>query len=248
MREEIKTLLIDPEELANNIIFRKFLNAINYQVADYNSAFYDNSNPTVGDRVAIPHSGLLSLTLSSVAEDAGRTQHPWQPTEDGNVDFSATAFIESVLVAHVTISLIAQDLEIAYKAALVEFTEASTVSKISNISRQKMLKLLTDEAKNAQQSKAKKVESGKRKKEKATVDETQQMPKQKKVKIEELEKENVDPEESAQACAYKNIGVELTRDDYKPPPIKPARKTAAACQILPAPIAPTLHSCATRNR
>ncbi|KAJ7064568.1 hypothetical protein C8F01DRAFT_1366874 [Mycena amicta] len=317
MREDLKTLLTDPEELANNIIFRRFLNAINYQVADYNSAFHDKSNPShklletvwrfrirldlTSPSFGIPGfyrirsclfvllqnflpSDQLSLTLSSVAEDAERTSHPWQLTEDGNVDFSAPAFIESVLVAHVTISLISQDLEIDYKDALVEFTEASTVSKffarrsvswleqdIHNITT-KMLTLLRlaardearDEAENAQQSQAKKVEIGKRKKEKVTADESQQMPKNKKVKIEESEKEKEKEKEKenvqipkpkkreltgkpGRRTASEIIRVELTLDDYKPPPIKPARKTAAARQTLPTAIAP-IHSYPTRNR
>ncbi|KAJ7057461.1 hypothetical protein C8F01DRAFT_1372133, partial [Mycena amicta] len=156
MREDIKALLVDPEELAKNIIFRRFLRAIDFQVADYNTAFRKKIlNSKLLDKVwrfrTAAYFGIpgfyrirsclfvlvqhllpeyqLSMTLSSVAEDAERSQHPWQLTEDGAVDFSAPAFIETVLVAHVTIAIIMKDLDIDFNAALGEFVKASSVTE-----------------------------------------------------------------------------------------------------------------------
>ncbi|KAJ7048612.1 hypothetical protein C8F01DRAFT_1377070, partial [Mycena amicta] len=186
----------------------------------------------------------IQLTLYSLAEDAERTEYPWK-MDDGCINpISDEAVISTILVAHVALKLMEEDLDLIEDPRAVEFIQPNS---------RKMQELLDNEVCVAVSSSflaqcsesqwatdtiEKPETNGTRKKEKTSVEDAKQMPKKKKAKTEE--KENVDDsprpkKKNSKPARTAPKTQALSLDDFKSPPIKTARKKAVSTQKTPAP-------------
>ncbi|KAJ7055373.1 hypothetical protein C8F01DRAFT_1373897 [Mycena amicta] len=287
MREYLQNYLSDPESMDNDSCVAEFLTRIKFRVSDFDAAFRANKQHKLLDAIphlekagyyGIPgywtiHSSLtalvancippdqIQLTLCGLAEDAERTDDPWQ-LDDGCIEpLSNETFISAILVAHVTLKLMEEDLNLIEdpRAVQKEFVQANLLSEyfarpltlvhrndlIADTSK-KMKELFDNETIDTIEKPETK---GKRKKEKTSVEDAKQMPKKKKAKTEE--KENVDgsprpKKKSSKPARSAPKPQQLTLDDFPPPPIKPARKKTTSSQKPP--VASTSHSYGTRTR
>ncbi|KAJ7052860.1 hypothetical protein C8F01DRAFT_1375661 [Mycena amicta] len=288
MREYLQDYLSDPERMDSDSCVDEFLTRIKFRVSEFDAAFRGKKQHKLLDAVphlekagyyGIPgywtiHASLtalvasyippdqIQLTLCGLAEDAERTNHPWQ-MDDGCIEpLSDETFISAILVAHVTLKLMEEDLDLNEdpRAVQKEFVQANLLSDyfsrpLTLVDRndlmaetsKKMQELLDNETIHTIEKPETK---GKRKKEKNSVDDDSQLPKKKKAKTEE--KENVDDsprqkkKKSSQPARKAPKPQKLTLDDFPPPPIKPARKQTTSSQKPP--VASTSHSYGTRTR
>ncbi|KAJ7733130.1 hypothetical protein B0H16DRAFT_1732424 [Mycena metata] len=146
-KDEILQLASDSDELHKNSVWREFIESINYQVYKFAAApdsfqnakkeayrggyFGPQGRSIIGATIEhlisteIPVDQIIE-TLTSLVD----TPQPWDDTDDETKLILETDFVDFILTPHITISLIALELDLPFDEAWTVFQQSDKIGRV----------------------------------------------------------------------------------------------------------------------